>query len=364
MKKYFILLFLFVFRCSNRVVVAETTGDYPPASLPSLVSAIRIEGPVNFCGEQVPLDSGEIRERLEKELLLILWNRPQVILWLKRATRYFPHIERTLAQNNMPEDLKFIAMIESALLPHAGSSKGAIGYWQFIKSTGRSYGLTIDRNIDERRNFFASTKAAVSYLKELHGLFGSWTLAAAAYNVGEDRIQDEKTKQKVDSYYDFYLPLETQRYIFKIIAIKLIFSNPSRYGFHLQTEDYYQPISFDRVKLTLSNRTPLYIVAQAAGTHFKKIKDLNPEIRGHDLRKGEHIIAVPEGSKEKFHPRFADLAKKWRQEYKMHIYIVKKGDNLSSIAERFEVALPSLLTWNDLSLNSYIHPGEKLVIYQ
>ena len=364
MKKHFILLFLFMFCLSNRPVVAETTGDYPPASLPSLVSAIRIEGPVNFCGEQVPLDSVEIRERLEKELLLILWNRPQVILWLKRATRYFPHIERTLAQNNMPEDLKFIAMIESALLPHAGSSKGAIGYWQFIKSTGRSYGLTIDRNIDERRNFFASTKAAVSYLKELHGLFGSWTLAAAAYNVGEDRIQDEKTKQKVDNYYDFYLPLETQRYIFKIVAIKLIFSNPSRYGFHLQTEDYYPPISFDRVKLTLSNRTPLYIVAQAAGTHFKQIKDLNPEIRGHDLQKGEHIIAIPEGSEENFHPRFAGLAKKWRQEYKMHIYIVKKGDNLSSIAERFEVALPSLMTWNDLSLNSYIHPGEKLVIYQ
>ncbi len=364
MKKHFALLFLLVFCLSNRAVVAETTEDYPPASLPSLISATRIEGPVNFCGELVPLDSAEVRERLEKELLLILWNRPQVILWLKRATRYFPHIERTLAQQNMPEDLKYIAMIESALLPHAGSSKGAIGYWQFIKSTGRSYGLTIDRNIDERRNFFASTKAAVSYLKELHGLFDSWTLAAAAYNVGEDRIQNEKTKQKVDNYYDFYLPLETQRYIFKIVAIKLIFSNPSRYGFHLQAEDYYPPISFDRVKLTLSNRTPLYIVAQAAGTHFKHIKDLNPEIRGHDLLKGEHIIAVPEGSGGNFHPRFTGLAEKWQQEYKMHIYIVKKGDNLSSIAERFEVALPSLMAWNGLSLNSFIHPGEKLVIYQ
>jgi membrane-bound lytic murein transglycosylase D len=364
MKKPFVLLFLFMFCLSNRSVVAETTEDYPPASLPSLISATRIEGPVNFCGEQVPLDSAEVRERLEKELLLILWNRPQVILWLKRATRYFPHIERTLAQNNMPEDLKFIAMIESALLPHAGSSKGAIGYWQFIKSTGRSYGLTIDRHIDDRRNFFASTKAAVSYLKELHGLFDSWTLAAAAYNVGEDRIQNEKTKQKVDNYYDFYLPLETQRYIFKIVAIKLIFSNPSRYGFHLQTEDYYPPISFDRVKLTLSNRTPLYIIAQAAGTHFKQIKNLNPEIRGHDLPKGSHIVAVPKGTGKKFHSRFTRLAEKWKKEYKMHIYIVKKGDNLSIIAERFHVALPALLAWNDLSPKSYIHPGKKLVIYQ
>ena len=364
MKTHFIFLFLIVFCLTSRNVVGETTEAFPPASLPSLVSAVRIDGPVNFCGEQVPLDSVEVRERLEKELLLILWNRPQIILWLKRATRYFPYIERTLAQHNMPEDLKYIAMIESALLPHAGSSKGAVGYWQFIKSTGRNYGLTIDRNIDERRNFFASTGAAISYLKELHGLFDSWTLAAAAYNVGEDRIQKEKTRQKVDNYYDFYLPLETQRYIFKIVAIKLIFSNPSRYGFHLQADDYYPPISFDRVKLTLPNRTPLHLVAQAAGTHFKQIKDLNPEIRGHDLLKGSHIIAVPEGSGKSFHSRFAGLADKWRQEYKMHIYIVKKGDNLSIIAERFDVTLPALMAWNDLSPNSYIHPGEKLVIYQ
>ena len=364
MMKYFLFLFLFVFCLSSGNVVGETMEDFPPASLPSLVSAIRIEGPVNFCNEQLPLDSVEVRERLEKELLLILWNRPQVILWLKRATRYFPHIERTLAQHNMPEDLKYIAVIESALLHHAGSSKGAVGYWQFIKSTGRHYGLTIDRNIDERRNFFASTKAAVNYLKELHDLFGSWTLAAAAYNVGEARIQNEKTSQKVDDYYDFYLPLETQRYIFKIIAAKLIFSNPSRYGFHLQADDYYPPVSFDRVKLTLPSRTPLYIVATAAGTNFKQVKDLNPEIRGHDLPKGSHIIAVPEGTGKNFHSRFADLVEKWQQEYKMHIYIVKKGDNLSIIAERFHVALPALMAWNDLSPNSYIHPGEKLVIYQ
>jgi membrane-bound lytic murein transglycosylase D len=364
MKKHCMFLFLFLFCLSSGNVVGQTMEDFPPASLPSLVSAIRIKPPVDFCGEQIPLDSDEVQERLEKELLLILWNRPQIILWLKRAVRYFPYIEKTLAQNNMPEDLKYIAVVESALLFHAGSSKGAVGYWQFIKSTGRHYGLVIDRNIDERRNFFASTEAAVSYLKELHDLFGSWTLAAAAYNLGEDRLQNEKTSQKVDSYYDFYLPLETQRYIFKIIAVKLIFSNPSRYGFHLQPDDYYQPISFDRVKLTTPGITPLYLVAQAAGTHFKQIKDLNPEIRGDDLPKGSHIIAVPKGAGQSFHSRFAGLAEKWRQEYSMHIYIVKKGANLSSIAERFDVVLSSLMAWNDLSLSSYIHLGEKLVIYQ
>jgi membrane-bound lytic murein transglycosylase D len=364
MKKHFMFLFMIIFCLSGHNVAGQTTEDFPPASLPSLVSAIKIDGPVNFCGERVPLGSDEVQERLEKELLLILWNRPQVILWLKRAKRYFPYIEKILAGNNMPEDLKYIAVVESALLSHAGSSKGAVGYWQFIKSTGRNYGLVIDRNIDERRNFFASTDAAVSYLKELYELFGSWTLSAAAYNLGEARLQDEKTSQKVDSFYDFYLPLETQRHIFKIVAVKLILSNPARYGFHLQPDDCYQPVSFDRVKLNMPSRTPLYLVAQAAGTHFKQIKELNPEIRGYDLLKGSHIIAVPKGSGENFHSRFASLAEKWRQENKMHIYIVKKGDNLSTIAERFDVVLSSLIAWNDLNQNSYIHPGKKLVIYQ
>ena len=345
-------------------VLGGSANDLSPASLPDLVSAIRIDQPLNFCGEQVPLESAEIRERLEKELLLILWDRPQVILWLKRTTRYFPYIEKLLEQNNMPEDLKYIAVIESALLSHAGSSMGAVGYWQFIKSTGRNYGLTINRNIDERRNFFASTRAAVSYLKELHELFGSWTLAAAAYNIGEDRLQEEKTSQMVDNYYEFYLPLETQRYIFKIIAAKLIFSNPSRYGFHLRPDDYYPQISFDRVRINLPFRAPLYLVAQASGTHFKKIKDLNPELIGHHLPKGEHILAVPAGSGQSFHESFASLVESWRQEYKMHIYIVKKGDNLSTIAERFDVALPALMAWNDLKPDNYIHPGEKLIIYQ
>jgi hypothetical protein len=365
MRKYLLMLCLVVaFSATANKAQSSTPGSIAPESLPSLISAIRVDGPLDFCGEPVPLDNPEVRERLEKELLLILWNRPQVILWLKRSTRFFPYIERTLAQHNMPEDLKYIAVIESALLPHVGSPKGAMGYWQFIKRTGRHYGLTINQNIDERRNFFASTKAAIAYLQDLHGLFGSWALASAAYNLGEDRLQDEKTSQKVDSYYEFYLPLETQRYIFKIIAAKLIFSSPSRYGFFLQEGDYYPPVTFDRVKVSVPGRTPLYIVAQASGTNFKKIKDLNPEIRGHELLKGTHVLAVPKGSGEKFHSRFAGLAEKWRQEYKMHIYIVQRGDSLSTIAERFHVTLPALMAWNDLSPNNFIHPGEKLIIYQ
>lgn len=354
---------MLVFSLSGTGAHARTSG-LSQAFLPDLVSAVRVDGPVDFCGEPLPLASAEVRERLEKELLLILWNRPQVILWLKRSSRYFPYIEKVLAQNNMPEDLKYIAVIESAMLSHAGSSKGAVGYWQFIKSTGRNYGLTVDRNIDERRNFFASTRAAATYLKELHELFGSWTLAAAAYNMGEDRLQKEKTSQVAENYYELYLPLETQRYIFKILAAKLIFSDPARYGFYLDSNDFYPPIRFDRVKANVQGRTPLYLVARAAGTHFKQIKDLNPEIRGHHLPKGSRILAVPEGAGPNFHTRFTSLVESWRQENRMHIYIVKRGDNLSAIAERFDVTLPALMAWNELKPENYIHPGEKLVIYQ
>jgi hypothetical protein len=364
MQKYLLLLFAIMLLMPNAEALGQSASEISPADLPSLISALRITGDIDFCGERVPLENSEVRERLEKELLLILWDRPQVILWLKRANRYFPYIENTLARHNMPEDLKYVAVIESALLPHAGSSKGAVGFWQFIRSTGRNYGLTITRDIDERRNFFASTKAAAKYFKELHSLFGSWTMAAAAYNMGEDRLQEEKENQRVENYYHLYLFQETQRYIFKIIAAKLIFSDPARYGFHLQQKDLYEPLSFDRVKISLPNNVPLFLVAQASGTYYKQIKDLNPEIRGNQLKKGTHVIAIPKGSGSEFHNSFATLVKQWRQEYKMHIYIVKKGDNLTIIADRFNVSLPALMAWNDLSPSRFIHPGEQLVIYQ
>ncbi|MBW2174132.1 MAG: lytic transglycosylase domain-containing protein, partial [Deltaproteobacteria bacterium] len=141
---------------------------------------------MEFCGEQVPLEIQEVRERLEKEVLLSAWNRPQVILWLKRVPRYFPHIEEMLEESKMPDDLKYLPVVESAFLPHARSNKKAVGFWQFMSATGRKYGLVVNRQVDERRNFFASTRAALKYLKELHSIFGSWTLAVAAYNMGED----------------------------------------------------------------------------------------------------------------------------------------------------------------------------------
>jgi hypothetical protein len=365
-KKFFrILLFTFyVVLLTSTPARSDLPNMLEPPSSDSMISSVNVTGPLNFCGESVPLDKQEVRERLEKELLVTLWNRPQIILWMKRSGRYMPFIEETLKQNNMPEDLKYLAIIESSLISHVSSSKGAKGYWQFMEETGKRYGLKVDSDIDERRNFFSSTRAAVSYLKILYEYFGSWTLSAAAYNMGEEGLKTEILVQKEGNYYNLYLPVETQQYIFRAISAKVILSNPERYGFKLTKEDLYPPLQFDNVELTCDQDTPVSIVAQAAGTSFKGIRDLNPEIRGHYLVKGRHIILIPRGTAEGFQTRYEDLLKKWLAECKEQTYVVKKGENLSSIAARFNVPLQAILIWNNLGTKKHVKPGDRLFIFQ
>ena len=334
-----------------------------PAAFPSLLNHLRISGPLDFCGESVELEIQDVRERLEKELLLTLWDRPQVVLWIKRSGRYLPIIEKMLLDNQMPPDLKYIAIIESALRPHVGSRKGAIGFWQFMESTGRKYGLAINAEKDERRNIFKSTGAAITYLKELYELLGSWTLAAAAYNMGEQGLQSEILSQGTADYYQLYLPLETQRYVLRAVSAKIILSDPASYGFRFSQADLYPPLQFDPVQLACFQETPLSIVAQAAGTYFKLIKDLNPEIRGHYLAAGRHWLLVPPGAAAGFQARFKKLADQWSAESRERIYVVRQGDNLSTIADRFNVPLPALIIWNRLANKNHIYPGDRLVIY-
>jgi len=330
----------------------------------SLVSSLKINGHLDFCGEGVPIETQEVRERLEKELLLTLWDRPQVILWLKRSRRYLPYIEEKLKDAGAPDDLKYVAIAESALRPHAGSPKGAMGFWQFIESTGKKYGLVINKHLDQRRNIFASTQAAIRYFKYLYETFGSWTLAAAAYNMGEDGLMSEIVTQGVDNFYHLFLPLETQRYILRIVVVKRIASDPQRYGFLLSDEDYYPPLAFDRIEIDLFKDVSLKLIAQAAGTHFKGIKDLNPEIRGHYLPAGHHGILLPKGASKDFKVRFETLLKNLVADERDRIYVVKKGDTLTSIAERFNVPLSALIIWNRLDPKTHLQPGDQLVIHR
>lgn len=337
---------------------AEMNGAIPP-----LLEGLRLEQSLSFCGEVVPLQNPEVKERMEKELLLSLWDRDQAILWLKRSTRYFPVIEPMLAEAGLPDDLKYIALAESALRPHVGSPKGAIGFWQFLPETGRLYGLTVNELIDQRRSLIPSTRAAVTYLAKLYEKFGSWSLAAAAFNMGEEGLQAEILAQNVSNFYRLYLPLETQRYLFRILSAKLILTQPGRYGFHLQDGDYYPPVKFATVELTCYEETSLTVVAQAAQTDFKRIKDLNPELRGHYLAAGTYTLAVPENTPPGLQKRFDKSHQEWSEQRQERIYVVQSGDNLSTIADKFRVPLAAILIWNRINLHSPIHPGDRLIIY-
>jgi hypothetical protein len=169
--------------------------------------------------------------------------------------------------------------------------------------------------------------------------------------------------QKSQDYYQLYLPLETQRYVFRIIAAKMILRDPVRFGFRFTDQDLYPPLVFKRVQIECFQDTPVQIVAQAANTYFKAIKDLNPEIRGHFLAAGTHRLLIPPGSADGFDARFKQLVQQWQATNLERVYVVQKGDNLTGIAERFKVPLPALLIWNRLDGRKPIHPGDRLVIY-
>ena len=191
-------------------------------------------------------------------------------------------------------------------------------------------------------------------------MFGNWTLAIAAYNCGEERVKKEMKEQKMNNFYFLSLPQETERYIFRILAIKTILSNPETYGVQLKIEDIYQPQDFDTVRVVLPGPVHLRIIAEAANTYYRKIRELNPEFRGYYLPKGEYAIRIPKGSGEKFPEQFEAKLKEIRFEEKA-VYIVKEGENLSQIADSLNVPLASLKEWNKITDPNLIKPGQELI---
>ncbi|HLT51457.1 MAG TPA: lytic transglycosylase domain-containing protein, partial [Arenibacter sp.] len=196
------------------------------------ITPIEIPEDLNFAGEAVPFEDPEIMERVDREFLVNAYWQSNALLLMKRAHKFFPIIEPILAKNGIPDDFKYLALAESGL-QNVVSPAGATGFWQIMPATGREYGLEINKNVDERYHVEKSTEVACRYLKKSKERFGSWTLAAAAYNAGAGGIQKFMGIQKVDAYYDLLLGEETGRYVFRILAIKEILSNPEKYGFHL-----------------------------------------------------------------------------------------------------------------------------------
>ncbi len=258
------------------------------------VYALKIPQNINFSGEEVPIDLFDIRERLDKELLVNTYWQSNMLLLIKRANRFFSVIEKILKEEEVPDDFKYLAVIESGL-ENVRSPKGAKGIWQLMPYTAKEYGLEVNKNIDERYNLELSTRVACKFLKKAKNKFGSWTLAAAAYNRGISGISRNLEKQKVSNYYDLLLGKETSRYIFRILAVKEIMKNAEKYGFIFQENDLYKSIESREIKLdtAISN---IVDFSKKLGLNYKTIKIFNPWLLENHLNnksKKKYLIKIP-----------------------------------------------------------------------
>jgi membrane-bound lytic murein transglycosylase D len=263
-------------------------------TLKQVINSPNIPETVDFCGEPVPVYDKEVYERLDKELIINSHLHGSTLLILKKSYRYFPMIERILKEEQVPEDMKYLCVAESAL-SHAISSSGATGFWQFMKDAGQEYGLEINSEIDERYDIEKSTRAACKYLKDSKKKFGTWTMAAAAYNGGNNGLNRRTDKQSETSYYDLHLNQETSRYVFRIIALKLIIQKPTDYGFYLTEEDMYKPYYYKQVKIK-EDVEDWAVFAKSQGITYKTLKHHNFWIMSNGLKvsnKKEISVLIP-----------------------------------------------------------------------
>ena len=232
---------------------------------------------LKFADELVPNTSLDVWERLDKELLKNIYWQSNTLLYFKRANKYFPIIEEILAKNNIPDDFKYLALIESGF-EYTVSPSGAAGFWQIMRGTAREYGLEVNYAIDERYNLRKSTEAACSYLRKAYDEFGSWTMAAASYNMGINGVRRKIEKQETNNYFNLHLNDETSRYVFRIIVIKEIMENPRKYGFVFRDNDLYThpQVKQIRVDSTIDN---LYSFAKDHNINYKILKKYNPWLR-------------------------------------------------------------------------------------
>lgn len=238
----------------------------------------KVPSNVSFAGERVPLDRWEVYERLDREILTNSYFHTSTFYILKLQTRYFPIIEKILKENGVPDDFKYLCVAESSL-QNLRSPAGAEGMWQFLAATARSYGLEVNSAIDERYHLEKATRAACRYLKDAKAKFGSWTAAAASYNCGMGGYNNFSSYQGSKYYYDLHLPEETNRYIFRILALKLIMENPSHYGFNIAEEDRYKPFKTKKVAVN-TTISDLAKWAEAQGSSYKMVRLVNPWITG------------------------------------------------------------------------------------
>lgn len=246
------------------------------------VFPVPLPAEMELAGEKVPLNDPEVRERLDRELLINTYWQSNTLLMIKRTKRAFEVMEPILAANKVPDDFKYLAVIESSLT-NAVSGSGAAGYWQFLKATGQSCGLEVNDDVDERYHLEKSTVAACKYLLHAKDVLGSWAMAAAAYNRGIQGVMNARNSQEQTDYYQLWLNSETSRYNFRIMAMKLIIENPHHYGFHVKPHDFYKTIETYKVKVD-STITSLPRWAKDLHSNYKMLKELNPWLMGYELK--------------------------------------------------------------------------------
>lgn len=284
-------LLIFATETSKSESLPEADPTQKNTSETYQIKALKIPEGLNFAGERVPIEKPDIRERIDRELLVNTYWQSNGLLLFKRANKYFPIIEPILEKNGVPDDFKYLAVIESGL-QNVTSPVGARGFWQLMKGTAKENGLEVNSNVDERYHIEKATEVACQYLLSAKEKFGSWTMAAAAYNAGRTGIIRKINAQNVTDYYDLLVADETKRYVPRMIAVKEILSNPKKYGFIFDQEDLYQLADVKIVEVDTAI-TNIATFSKAMGINYKILKLHNPWLRENHLnnksRKLYHI---------------------------------------------------------------------------
>ncbi|MFM7667815.1 MAG: lytic transglycosylase domain-containing protein [Bacteroidota bacterium] len=284
---FFVLFSMLLLSCKTENKEVKPTVESVRQNLPPLPKSIIL------FGEKLSLEDEDIRERLDREIMANAYFHSQTILNMKRAARYFPVIEPILKEQNLPNDFKYLPIIESNLA-NVTSPAGAKGYWQFMTETGREYKLIIDDEVDERYNLSKATLAACNYLKNAKDSVGTWMLATAAYNRGIGGLKSDMKWQEATHYFDMDMNGETARYLLRFIAIKLIMENPEKYGFDMKKIELYKPFQTETVSVSMPIEN-LALWAKEKGINYKILVKLNPWILGNKLTKnlGSFTLLLP-----------------------------------------------------------------------
>lgn len=338
------------------------------------VFGITLPKDLNFCGEQVPVNDFTVREALERELLVNTYWQSQTVLFHKKANRWFPVIEPILKRNGVPDDLKYVVVVESGF-SNVVSPQQAAGFWQFVPATAQHFGLEITEDVDERYNVEKATEAACKYFKEAFARYNNWTLAAASYNLGMGGVDKQLSKQQSGNYYDLYLNEETARYIYRILSVKEILTRPKAYGYQLRPGDLYPPIPTTSVTVD-SSITDLAAFAIKRGSTYKILKLMNPWLLKSSLNnpnKKKYTLLFPKNGVKLYGlDDNAPVAKTDSSRFvtpseiradslsRAYVHTVMPGDTWEKLAEKYGITVLQLQQAN--KPEQALQPGEQLVI--